>query len=325
MATEEVSNLRKGLNLEGLIQNLDRVEDIDYWRRINPTVSISEYPFRGLENSQTVSPEVFESQAAWLREEGYFQTDPMVPAAMLREMVECIDVVRKAGFPPLFALVYDAFHVAFRHFHPIIKNIIGETYYIIPNYWVYYIEPSDAGKGFEPHRDAEYPDTIDASGMPTVITLWVAVTDATPLNSCIYLVPSNRDPDYAGAVGGLRTKATRFALEDVRALPTKAGTLSCWDQYVYHWGSRSSKRAGPPRVSYAVYCQRGDMPPVDDALIDLQSPLDFKTRLGLIFRGIHRYSYLGLQRSDQSGPLLEVIDRYMAVLKRAGDWKQGRS
>src|SRR5208337_1873305 len=202
MATEEVSNLRKGLNLEGLIQNLDRVEDIDYWRRIDPTVSISEYPFRGLENSQTVSPEVLESQAAWLREEGYFQTDPMVPAAMLREMAECIDVVRKAGFPPLFALVYDAFHVAFRHFHPIIKNIIGETYYIIPNYWVYYIEPSDAGKGFEPHRDAEYPDTIDASGMPTVITLWVAVTDATPLNSCMYLVPRTATPITPGPSGG---------------------------------------------------------------------------------------------------------------------------
>ena len=116
-------------------------------------------------------------------------------------------------------------------------------YLLVPNFWIYYIEPSDSGKGFEPHRDAEYANTIGTDGIPTVLTLWISVTEATPLNSCMYLVPKHRDPQYDQAIRDLETGGTQFALEDIRALPTQAGTLSCWDQYVYHWGSRSSKRA----------------------------------------------------------------------------------
>lgn len=222
-----------------------------------------------------------------------------------------VEAVRAAGFPPMFALVYDVFYEAFAHFDFILAGILGRGYQLIPNFWVYHIGTSDQAKGFEPHRDAEYAETIGPDGIPTVLTLWVAVTDANLLNSCMYVVPRNRDPQYADAIRNLVTPATQFRLEDIRALPARAGTLSCWDQYIYRWGSRGSSRAPQARSSYATYCQRGDIPPVSDQIIPLPSPFDFRNRLSLICRGLYRYSYVQLQQSEKSREVRAFLEKHM--------------
>ncbi len=314
--TEETVILRKSIFLKELLPLLPKAEDINYWLNLNPNSTISDQPFQGLPDFPAIKQEELNDYTLQLREEGYFQTNPVIPTTTLQQMLECIDNVEKAGFPPMFALVYDVFYEAFVHFDSILAGILGPGYKLVPNFWVYHIETSDHGKGFEPHRDAEYENTIDSNGMPTVLTIWVSLTDATPLNSCMYLVPANRDPQYTAAIKDLNTKATQFALEDIRALPTKAGTVSCWDQYVFHWGSRSSKRAKSHRISYAAYCQRGDMPLIDDVVIDIPSVLDFDTRLALICRGLHRYSYDGLQQSKETAILLDFMTKHMATLNR---------
>lgn len=316
--TEEISVLRKSIGLEELLPLLPLAENVEYWRNLNPNLTISDDPFQGFLGRSTVAQEQLDAYALQLREEGYFQTDPVIPTATLDQMLECIEKVKSAGFPAMFALVYDVFYQAFAYFDSILAGILGAGYKLVPNFWVYYIETSDSGKGFEPHRDAEYANTIGADGMPTVITIWITITEANPLNSCMYILPANRDPEYAEAIHNLNTKATKFALEDVRALPTKAGTLSCWDQYVFHWGSRSSKRAKFPRVSYAAYCQRGDIPPVDD-VVAIPSIVDFKTRLGLICRGLYRYSYVSLEPSKQASCLRLFLTKHMASLSRFGE------
>ncbi len=314
---EEPVVLRKHLPLDELIQYRQQIEDVDYWRGINPHASISDFPVQALQSSRDAAVEEAERYATRLREEGYFQTPPILPAAMVQEMRACIEAVKERGFPVMFSLVYDVFYSAFAYFDAALAPILGPGYKLIPNFWVYYVEPSDAGKGFEPHRDAEYEGTIGADGMPTVLTLWVTVTDATPLNSCMYVVPRNRGPQYERAIHDLETGGTEFNLEDIRALPTKAGALSCWDQYLFHWGSRSSKRAPAPRISYAMYCQRGDTPPVDDASLDLRHGIDFNTRLGAICRGMYRYSYLSIKVSEQSRDLLSFLGKHMAVLAKS--------
>lgn len=311
----ESTILRKSISLEHLIPALTQVEDINYWRSLNPQLNISDTPFSGFQKFPEINKSTIDEYALQLREEGYFQTNPLIPIATIQEMNECINRVTKAGLPPMFALVYDVFYQVLGYFHSTLTGILGSGYKLVPNFWVYYIDTSDMGKGFEPHRDAEYENTIDANGMPTVITIWITITDANPLNSCMYILPSNRDPQYAEAIKNLKTPANQFALEDIRALPTKAGTLSCWDQYVFHWGSRSSKRAKEPRISYAAYCQRGDIAVVDDVTFDIPSVVDFQTRIGLICRGLHRYSYANLQKSKQAEPVLDFFEKQMATLK----------
>ncbi|MGL5059370.1 MAG: phytanoyl-CoA dioxygenase family protein [Microcoleus sp.] len=307
--------LRKALPLQNLIPLFSQAEDINYWRHLNPNSKISDNPFTEFQNFPDIDKPTLEAYALQLKEEGYFQTNPLIPAAILQEMRECIDRVKAAGFPQMFALVYDVFYRSLGYFHSTLTGILGSGYRLVPNFWVYYIDAVDTGKGFEPHRDAEYEDTIDANGMPTVITIWITITDANPLNSCMYILPANRDPQYAEAINNLQTPADRFALEDIRALPTAAGILSCWDQYVFHWGSRSSKRAKEPRISYAAYCQRGDLTPVDDVTIDIPSAISFQTRLGLICRGLYRYSYASFERSKETEPALDFLHQQMASLK----------
>lgn len=310
MTQETLTLLRKSIQLEELLQLLSKAEDIDYWLALNPNSTISNQPFQDFSELSAFKQEQLDEYAFQLREEGYFQTAPVISTATLAEMHDCIENVRKAGFPATFALVYDVFYQAFAQVHSLFRGILGPDYKLVPNFWVYYIQPNDDGKGFEPHRDAEYENTIDSNGMPNVITFWIAIADADPLNSCMYVLPANRDPEYVDAIKNLKTGATKFALEDIRALPAKAGTVSCWDQYIFHWGSRSSKHAKFPRISYAAYCQKGDIPPVDDMVIDIPSELDFRSRLVFIGCGLYRYSYASLEQSNQAEALLNFINRH---------------
>lgn len=60
----------------------------------------------------------------------------------------------------------------------------------------------DAAKGeagFAPHRDRQ-PDNAPASfrsdGTAQYTSCWLAVTDANPDSSCLYVIPRGQDPGY---------------------------------------------------------------------------------------------------------------------------------
>jgi hypothetical protein len=300
--------LRKDIDTERLLELLPSVEDSGFWRALSPELAITDDPFAAGEVPPALASGLRATYRDLLRTEGYFQTPPLLPEATRKQMLQAVENVRKAGFPNMFALVYDVFFQALAPLTPVLSGMLGEGWRLIPNFWVYYIEPTDEGKGFEPHRDAEYPDTLDEHGMPNVLTAWITVTEATPLNSCMYLLPRNRDNQYDEAAHNLKTGWSQMALQDLRALPTPAGVLSCWDQYVFHYGSRSSKRAPAPRVSIAFYCQRGDIAAVDDRVVEIPSRLGFKKRLGIICRSLRRYSYVSFRDSPQSKPLLAFLN-----------------
>ena len=178
--TEETLTLRKSLDLDKLIPLLPQAEDINYWRELNPNSTISDRPFEGFSQFSGIQKAEIDEYRLQLREEGYFQTPSVIPAATIHQMRDCIENVRKAGFPTMFALVYDIFYQVFGYFNSTLTEILGNGYKLVPNFWVYYIETSDSGKGFEPHRDAEYENTIDSNGMATVLTIWVTITEANP-------------------------------------------------------------------------------------------------------------------------------------------------
>ena len=66
----------------------------------------------------------------------------------------------------------------------------------------------DAAKGeagFAPHRDRQ-PDNAPASfrsdGTAQYTSCWLAVTEANPDTSCLYVIPRGKDPGY---LPGVRT------------------------------------------------------------------------------------------------------------------------
>lgn len=79
----ESTILRKSISLEDLIPALTQVEDINSWRNLNQDSTISDHPFSGFQNFPEINRTTLNEYALQLREEGYFQTNPLIPIATL--------------------------------------------------------------------------------------------------------------------------------------------------------------------------------------------------------------------------------------------------
>ncbi|MBM4409652.1 MAG: phytanoyl-CoA dioxygenase family protein, partial [Chloroflexi bacterium] len=122
---------------------------------------------------------------------------------------------------------------------------------------------------------------------PKSLTLWIALSDATPENGCMYLVPADRYPTYNTP----EDAKLRFTLPDIRVLPAPAGTAFAWTQAIFHWGARSSSRAAGPRISVGFEFQRGDIAPFNQPLLDIAAPPPFAGRLKLIAKQLLQYDH----------------------------------
>jgi hypothetical protein len=115
------------------------------------------------------------------------------------------------------------------------------------------------------------------------LTCWIPLSDATPLNSCMYVVPAHLDPGYNNASGQLPSPYA------VRALPAKPGDYLIWNQAVLHWGSPSSEFGEAPRMSMALEFQRGDVSAFGAPLLAPDKAPSFAERLQLVARQILQY------------------------------------
>ena len=145
-------------------------------------------------------------------------------------------------------------------------------------------------KALKPHRDKN-SNTLLVDGRPSVVNIWIPLSDATTLNGCMYIIPANKDANYTNFQD--HTPATD--LQSIRALPAVPGDAFLWNHRVYHWGSHSSKHADGPRVSMAMEFQRLDGPAYRDFLLAMNVIPSFEQRVALIGKQIlqyrHMYSY----------------------------------
>jgi hypothetical protein len=61
------------------------------------------------------------------------------------------------------------------------------------------VDPAEGVAGFTPHRDrqpADVPGSFRSDGSPKYSTVWLALRDATPENSCLYFIPRSADPGF---------------------------------------------------------------------------------------------------------------------------------
>ena len=125
-------------------------------------------------------------------------------------------------------------------------------------------------------------------GSPKSLTTWISLSDATPLNGCLYVVPAQHDPTYATA----DETEMKFDYQSIRALPATPGDFVIWNQALFHWGSRSSPQATESRVSMAFQLQRADVPPFDNPLMEPLAVPPFEARIKLIARQLYRYRHM---------------------------------
>jgi hypothetical protein len=194
-------------------------------------------------------------------------------------MAQTVRSFSRAGISPVFAFLFDEFWAPFHPLDALYGSLLG-GYGMLPHFWVW-------NAGWNPHRDMGHV-SLRSDGSPIAITTWIALSDANPLNSCMYLVPAHADPVY----GTPRDNEMRFELPSIRALPVHPGEVLVWNQAVLHWGSRSSPRAQGSRVSMAFEFQRTDSAPFAEPIIPPGQPLSFEIRLKLIAQVLqYRHMY----------------------------------
>lgn len=195
--------------------------------------------------------------------------------------------VAAAGWPPVFSFVYDPFWQLFVRLADLVPGLLGAPAARLPAFWTWLVDPASEQSGWAPHRDRG-PKALRPDGTPTALTTWIALTDPSPLNGCMYLVPADRDPGYGRDEDG----GFRFDLGSIVALPGKAGDLFLWNQSVLHWGGRARRRAGEPRISVAMEFQAADVAAMDQPLMAPDSVPLFDARLKLIAKQVLQYEHM---------------------------------
>ncbi len=285
-----------------LERRLDQVRDPDFWRALNPDLTISDFPLA----SRRVRPAATADIAGLCRRQiiadGYLATPPVVPADELARLAAGIERVVAAGFPSTLAAVYDEYYNIFNGLEPVFAPLLGDDYVMVTQgVWAFYVPAGDDGRTLwtagSPHRDRMAPDARTlARDVPSIITLWIPLEDVTPDQSCIYVLPAPFDEDFYTGETGVDVKKVR--LQDIRSLPARAGSVLGWSSHLIHWGSRASRFAERARMSVTIYFQRRDVPLWHPFHIDPALPASFRDRLMWIDHSMARPGLLSGQRPE---------------------------
>jgi len=229
-----------------------------FWETLNPDLSITGYPLAGLAQAVSAFPVDTATHGYCMRREGYFQLPPIIPVERAQRLARLIKDLTARKIPPVFAMVYDECWAIYAALDPLLSDLLGEDYLIVPpDIWGWQVDPAEGKTGWGPHRDLPEATLLREDGSPRVINVWMPLTDATPLNACMYVMPAHLDPNLPDTLDG-----NEFGLPDwqnIRALPAAAGSALAWNTQVMHWGGRSSAMAPESRISLGVYFQSADV------------------------------------------------------------------
>jgi phytanoyl-CoA dioxygenase PhyH len=263
----------------------ERFEDRDFWLDLAPGFHIEdEDVLRGMHR---LSPDGAYIGAidSRLKYDGYFQLQHR-SGVDLDRMAALVRAVSDKGLSPVLCFLFDEFWVPFLALDRLYRGLLGD-YRALPDFWIWNVDPKKGEAGWKPHRDKGFV-SLQPDGSPKSLTTWIPLSRATPLNSCMYVVPAHCDPTY----GTPRDKEWRFEHNAIRALPGEPGDVFVWTQAVVHWGGRSSPYAEESRVSMAFELQRADIVPFNQPLLPPGQPPSFDLRLRLVAKQILQYRHM---------------------------------
>ncbi len=264
----------------------DQLSNPAYWRQFAPAMHIADSRFLKPEPASAGLIAAGATAAENIHGEGYTQLGALDLGADCAAMAGVARKLSAEDIDPVFVFVYDEFWRPFFRLDALYRHLLG-PYTFLPNFWAWDVDPRRGGAGWGPHRDRG-AEALFEDGTPKSLTTWIALSEATPLNGCLYIVPAPDDPTYGTPQDG----DWRFSHASIRALPAKPGDVLMWNQAVMHWGGRSSPRAAQSRVSLSMEAQRLDVPSVEAPLIAPGEVLPFEARLKLIGQKILHYKHM---------------------------------
>lgn len=272
------------MSREEIAERYSRVRDREYWESLSPALTI------GRLSQFDELPQAADTQRAvehFYRRERYFETPQLLTSSTLAQLNAAIDAVTAAGWPALFALVGDLFWLCPRiaAVRQLVTSRIGDGYQQIPHVWLHIVRKVDGAGGWLPHFDGFRPARV---------SVWLALTEATTTNGCMFLVPPNALPESFRTlkIETLATIDVMRAMHATRALPVPAGAAVGWDFDVFHWGGRAVNPDAERRSISMEFLGRAGTADRDELpLLDLTGPLPpLDVRLKVIGIGLESYA-----------------------------------
>lgn len=230
----------------------------EFWETLNPDLPITDFPLSTMQADCDAYPVDTALLGDCMRREGYFQAPPIIALERAQRLSRVIRALYARKIPPVFALVYDDFWQMFGALDPALKDMLGEDYLLMQtDIWGWQVNPAEGESGWGPHRDLPKEGVLRENGNPRVVNIWMPLTDATPLNACMYVMPAHLDPNLPHTLDG--NDFTMRDWQSIRALPAPAGSALAWNTQVMHWGARSSCMASEPRISIGLYFHSADL------------------------------------------------------------------
>jgi hypothetical protein len=288
---DQIDSAFRGLGYLRALERLGpRALDAGTWRPLAPMLSITERPPAGaaaaIEGAWAAAPE----NQRRLAIEGYLVSPVAVDLSLIARLRDAVTTLVAQGFPPMTALLYDEVYQLYAGISRALAPVLGDdAMLLLDDAWAFFVPPADPAfahwTAFPPHRDWLGGDErLMRGGLPTALQAWVAMTDVTTDDSCLYVVPADADGAYRSPVQSVT--ADQFRLQDVRAVPVSRGQIIVFSTHLTHWGSRSSQWASGPRISTACFLQSRELAQDRPGAVDLREPVPFAKRLQWMLTGL---------------------------------------
>jgi len=280
---------------------VDRILDVSYWKKINPHLNVRDRPV--FSQVLDIDTERLNDISDRIHHDGYIHQDPLFDQAVIEPLRKGVEKLVELGWPPAFIYVYDEAWDLFQKLEGMLSHFLGDDFGLLPHFWAWHIDKDGQGgtSGWPPHLDysgecAFFDDYLIS------LSLWIPLSDATPENGCMSILPLSRQKTYEKPV----TEVSDILLQDVRSLPAKAGSVLGWRQDLWHWSGRSSKYAKEPRISLSLEFQNRAFEPLCPPLFDLKNPPKPDMRLRLICGQFEKYVHMEQVPSDLKQAAKEI-------------------
>ncbi len=298
--------LRKVEKLDVNYLNNDSLLSKEFWVNLNPYLNIENIFY---DNQSIISYKNLAQDKNHLIKLGYLHKKKPNFKVPILSMKKSIGNIVNYKLPPVFAFVYDEFWYTQFQLQMLLEEFLDKNYKQLPDFWAWHV--SSGQSGWAPHRD-KGETSLFKNNKPKSLTVWIPLSKASPDNSCMYILPANKDnfynkPKLNSDLPGV--------VSDIKALPAEAGDVLMWTQELYHWGSSSGQDSlNDPRISIAFEFQRSDIAPFNTFLLEPNLLPTFNERLVLISMQILQYTHMYGFKKDLVYWAQSYIEKYKEKL-----------